>query len=350
MLQQLSNINFEIIFTTGYDKYAIQAIKFSALDYLLKPFTEEDLSAAINHYQQKQNKKQSAQQFDALFHNLKNFQKDSKKIALPTANGLTVFPVNEIVYCQAEINYTNFFLVSKNKILGTKTLKEYEELLDDYDFIRVHKSHLINLHHVKNYLRGEGGTVIMSNGASVKFPAEKRRISKTYWSASGRQVKTITTFSFRQKGLLIHQALKNIKSYFLMCLVLCKSLVSPYNYYTYQLPLPVFRQYLPENKLLPPPNLLCLIGVSPVYFYAVKQLKGMPKTFSRVGNKQELSTMKQRQLSYAIAITALVCCTRTVKHFHKQTGILPATVVPVSLPILLEQPIIYHWLSEQTMQ
>jgi two-component system LytT family response regulator len=174
MLQQLSEINFEIIFTTGFNKYAIQAIKFSALDYLLKPFAEEDLSAAINHYQQKQNKKQSAQQFDALFHNLKNFQKDSKKIALPTANGLTVFPLNEIVYCQAEINYTNFFLLSRNKILGTKTLKEYEELLNDYDFIRVHKSHLINLHHVKNYLRGEGGTVIMSNGASVEVSRRKK--------------------------------------------------------------------------------------------------------------------------------------------------------------------------------
>ena len=110
MLQQLSNINFEIIFTTGYDRYAIQAIKFSALDYLLKPFSKEDLSEAINHYQQKQNKKQSSQQFDALFHNLKHFQKDLKKITLPTSNGLTVYPVKEIIRCQAEINYTNFFL------------------------------------------------------------------------------------------------------------------------------------------------------------------------------------------------------------------------------------------------
>ena len=174
MLQQLTAIDFEIIFITGYDRYAIQAIKFSALDYLLKPFSKTDLANAIQHYEQKQNKKQSTQQFEALFHNLKNFQKDSKKIALPTANGLSVFPLNDIIYCEAEINYTHFFLTSKNKILGTKTLKEYEEMLDDYDFIRVHKSHLINLHHVKNYTRGEGGTVTMSNGAVVEVSRRKK--------------------------------------------------------------------------------------------------------------------------------------------------------------------------------
>lgn len=174
MLQQLNKIDFEIIFTTGYDKYAIQAIKFSALDYLLKPFSKEDLTDAINHYQQKQNKKQSSQQFDALFHNLKHFQNDQKKITLPTSNGLNVYPVKEIIRCQAEVNYTSFFLTSKNKMLVTKTLKEYEELLNDYDFIRVHNSHLINLHHVKNYSRGEGGTVTMSDGTTVDVSRRKK--------------------------------------------------------------------------------------------------------------------------------------------------------------------------------
>ncbi len=173
MLQQLTEINFEVIFTTAFEKYAIQAIKFSALDYLLKPFSKEDLTEALHHYQQKQNK-QSSQQFDALFHNLKHFQNDSKKIALSTSNGLTIIPVKDIIRCQAEVNYTNFFLVSKNKMLVTKTLKEYEELLNDYDFIRVHNSNLINLHHVKNYSRGEGGTVTMSDGSTVDVSRRKK--------------------------------------------------------------------------------------------------------------------------------------------------------------------------------
>lgn len=174
MLRQLNNINFEVIFTTAFEKYAIQAIKFSALDYLLKPFSKEDLADALNHYQQKQNRQQSAQQFDALFHNLKHFQSDSKKIALPTSNGLTIVPVKEIIRCHAEINYTYFLLINKNKILVTKTLKEYEELLNDYDFIRVHNSHLINLHHVKNYSRGEGGTVTMSDGSLIDVSRRKK--------------------------------------------------------------------------------------------------------------------------------------------------------------------------------
>jgi two-component system LytT family response regulator len=141
---------------------------------LLKPFSKEDLAEAIQHYQQKQNKKQSAQQFDALFHNLKHFQKDLKKITLPTSSGLTVYPVKEIIRCQAEINYTNFYLTSKSKMLVTKTLKEYEELLNDYDFMRVHNSHLINLHHVKNYSRGEGGSVTMSDGTTVDVSRRKK--------------------------------------------------------------------------------------------------------------------------------------------------------------------------------
>jgi two-component system, LytTR family, response regulator len=174
MLQQLGNIDFEIVFTTAHQEYAIQAIRFSAIDYLLKPFGLEDLSAAIKRFEQKKDKQQSSGQLDLLFHNLKHIQKDAKKIALPTSNGLTVVPLKDIIRCEAEVNYTNFFLTTKHKMVVTKTLKEYEELLNDYDFIRVHNSHLINLHHIKNYVRGEGGIVTMTDGTSVDVSRRKK--------------------------------------------------------------------------------------------------------------------------------------------------------------------------------
>ena len=100
---------------------------------------------------------------------------DAKKIALPTPNGLTIVALKDIIRCEAGVNYTNFFFTTKNKLLVAKTLKEFEELLNDYDFIRVHNSHLINLHHVKNYSRrGEGGTVTMTDGMELDVSRRKK--------------------------------------------------------------------------------------------------------------------------------------------------------------------------------
>lgn len=174
MLQRLNHFDFEIIFTTAYEHYAIQAIKFSALDYLLKPFSINELSEAIHHYMQKQDKKQSAAQFHSLFHNLKNMQKDARKIVLPSQNGFEIIPVKDIIRCRADINYTTFFLSNGNKMVTAKTLKEFEDMLSDYDFIRVHNSHLINLHHIKKYIKGEGGVAIMTDGTEVEVSRRKK--------------------------------------------------------------------------------------------------------------------------------------------------------------------------------
>ena len=173
MLQQLKDIQFDIIFTTAHDKYAIQAIKFAALDYILKPFGKDELQHAIEQYHQKQNVKQSAQQLQTLFHNFNHLQKDQKKIALPTTKGYEIFPVKEVIRCEALANYTNFFTSAKNKLTVTKTLKEYEELLQDYDFFRVHHSHLINLNHVKKFLKKDN-TVEMSDGSVVDVSRRKK--------------------------------------------------------------------------------------------------------------------------------------------------------------------------------
>jgi two-component system LytT family response regulator len=174
MLQSLRSIDFEVIFTTAHEKYALQAIKFSALDYLLKPFGLDDLTNAINQYQIKLNKRQSARQFEVLFHNLKGLQNDTKKIALPTLNGLQVVSLKDIVRCQAEANYTIFFFGLAKKMVVTKSLKEFEDLLVDYDFIRVHNSHLINLNHIVKYTKGEGGVVAMSDGSEVDVSRRKK--------------------------------------------------------------------------------------------------------------------------------------------------------------------------------
>ena len=174
MLRKLNNIDFEIIFTTAHEHYAIKAIKFSALDYLLKPFSVEDLSEAIDHYRQKKDRKQSSLQLQSLFHNLKHIEKDSKKIVLPTQSGYEILPVKEIIRCRADINYTTFYLLNGSKMVVSKTLKEFEDLLNEYDFIRVHNSHLINLHHIKNYTRGEGGVVTMSDGTEVDVSRRKK--------------------------------------------------------------------------------------------------------------------------------------------------------------------------------
>lgn len=174
MLRELDAKNFELIFTTGHDKYAIEAIKFSALYYILKPFGAEELLQAMQHYYAKQYKKNAAQQLDALFYNFKQLQAEQKKIVLPTLKGLEVFMIKEIIRCEAEINYTNFFMAgAKPGIMVTKTLKEYDEMLTGYGFFRVHHSHLINLNHVKKFVKKDN-TVIMSDGSVIDVSRRKK--------------------------------------------------------------------------------------------------------------------------------------------------------------------------------
>lgn len=174
LLQQLPEINFEVIFTTAYDKYAVQAFKFSALDYLLKPVDADDLQHAIKKLDQKVSQREVAQKFDALFHNLKSIQGTSKKICVPVINGLVFIQVSDIIRCESEINYTKLFLKDKQKLLVAKTLKEFEEMLIDYNFYRVHNSHLINLAYIKSYNKGKGGSVVMEDGSEIEVSTRRK--------------------------------------------------------------------------------------------------------------------------------------------------------------------------------
>ncbi len=174
LLEQLDDFNFDVIFTTAHNHYAMQAIKFSALDYLLKPFGVEDMNEALGRLEQKINSHDANEQFRTLFENLKKINNPNKKLALPTLNGINFVPVQDIIRCESDVNYTTFFLTNKNKIVVAKTLKEFEEILDDYNFFRVHNSHLINLVHIKNYVKGEGGIVTMIDDSSVDVSRRRK--------------------------------------------------------------------------------------------------------------------------------------------------------------------------------
>jgi two-component system LytT family response regulator len=174
VLEQTTDKSFEVIFTTGFDKYAIKAIQFSALDFLLKPFGLTELTESILRYDQKREKQSTQRQFDVLLHNIKLVSNPHKKIALPTLNGFIVVGLEEIIRCESDNNYTQFYLKDKSKILVCKSLKEYTELLEDSNFFRVHQSHLININFIKKYSRGEGGSVQMTDGSEVEVSRRKK--------------------------------------------------------------------------------------------------------------------------------------------------------------------------------
>ncbi len=171
LLSKFEQLFFEVIFTTAYDTYAIKAIKYSALDYLLKPIGKEDLAIAIEKLKNKQNliSKTQIQMATAVHNKLL-----PETIALPTTDGLTFSSVNDIVYCTADGSYTRMFLLDKSELLLSKTLGDLDELLSEYSFFRIHHSTLINLKQVKKYIRGEGGEVIMSNGATLQVARTRK--------------------------------------------------------------------------------------------------------------------------------------------------------------------------------
>jgi two-component system LytT family response regulator len=171
LLKRLNKINFSLIITTAYDQYAIKAFRFNAIDYLLKPIVTVELIEAVNKVIDRTVAVHTAskEQIEELYQNIKSAKKIHDKIAVPTAEGFIVIPVNEIVYCKANSNYTEFFLADKRNIISSYTLKQYDELLTTQSFFRAHRSYLINLAHVKMYRKGEGGDVVMSNGHEIEL-------------------------------------------------------------------------------------------------------------------------------------------------------------------------------------
>jgi two-component system LytT family response regulator len=174
ILERLPEINFELIFTTAFDHYALKAIKFCAIDYLLKPIDLNELLIAVAKAEKRLNHEYLNKNLEALLNNLKSGSQNNHKIALPTLEGLLFVRVSDIIYCESDGPYTRFFLKQPDKIITSRHLKEYEDLLSEYSFFRIHKSYLVNLQEIQKYVRGDGGQLIMSNGAALAVSKQRK--------------------------------------------------------------------------------------------------------------------------------------------------------------------------------
>lgn len=173
LLKQLPEINFNIIFTTAHDKYAIEAIRFSAIDYLLKPIDSDELQEAIKRYLSRYgNTNGNKPLYNNFLHNMHASGSSEFKLAIPTSQGTFFYKLNEIIRMEGEGNYTRFFFTGNKIILTSKTMKEYQEILSRYDFIRIHKSHIVNKAHIINY--SGDGILTLSDQTKVEISRRRR--------------------------------------------------------------------------------------------------------------------------------------------------------------------------------
>ncbi len=177
VLREFPNPDFEVIFITAYDQYGIQAIKFSALDYLLKPINITELKEAIEKARQRLSAKNKALNLENLLAYIQQGQKEVPKIALPTLYETRYIKVDEVIRCEASNNYTTFYTAGE-QILVCKTLKEFVELLQPHQFVRTHQSHLVNINFVKSLLREDGGTLLMKDNTKVPISRMSKDVVK----------------------------------------------------------------------------------------------------------------------------------------------------------------------------
>jgi two-component system, LytTR family, response regulator len=174
MLQHLRQRDFELIFTTAYDHYAVQAIRFSALDYLVKPVEVAELRSAVERARIKRTDPQTDKRIENLLYNISEAREIKSRIAVPAQDGLLFINISDIIYLEAESNYTFIYLIQEKRITVSRTLKDFEELLPASLFIRIHHSYIINKKAVQRYIKGEGGQVVMSNGRSLDVSRRKK--------------------------------------------------------------------------------------------------------------------------------------------------------------------------------
>ena len=174
LLRRVKKFNFEVVFTTAHDEYALKALKLNAIDYLLKPISKADLKTAVEKVQRRLNLKSKEMQQAKLtsLHNLS--QPSQQKIASPLYDSILFFNIEEILFLESEGNYSTLYIKNKKPVVTSKTLRHFEDLLTGYSFFRVHASYLINLAEVVEFRKADGGSVVMSNGAEVKISRSRR--------------------------------------------------------------------------------------------------------------------------------------------------------------------------------
>lgn len=174
LLEQIEKVDFEVVFVTAYSNYAIQALNMSASYYILKPISIDELVKAVDKITQGRIEQEMPVYSKVLLENIQAVNKHNHKIVLPQLNGFDVVKISDIIRCQANDNFTEFYLTNGTKKLISRTLKFYEDLLKDFDFVRVHKSHLINMQYVVKYLKGKGGQVEMTDGSVVDVSVNQK--------------------------------------------------------------------------------------------------------------------------------------------------------------------------------
>ncbi|WP_395052765.1 LytR/AlgR family response regulator transcription factor [Flavobacterium sp.] len=163
-----------IVFITAHEQYAVKAFKFSALDFILKPVDPEELQNTIIKIKEVSGKANSFEHIDLLLENIRKKVDNFKRIALSTSDGIHLFEVSDIIRCEAKVNYTEFFIKNHKPVLISRTLKEYEEILTEHGFERIHQSHLINLSYLKSYIKTDGGYVIMADNSTIPIAQSKK--------------------------------------------------------------------------------------------------------------------------------------------------------------------------------
>jgi two-component system LytT family response regulator len=176
LLEQIEKIDFEVVFVTAHDAFALKAFKVSAADYLLKPIKKEELVSAVERVRERLAKSESANSIESLLSNVNFLQLNIAKISFATSDGIEFLSIPDIIYCESDNNYTFIYNLDGSRLLVSKTLKQIENILEDYHFLRIHQSYLINLRHIKKYHRGQGGSVVLANGKELPVARARKDI------------------------------------------------------------------------------------------------------------------------------------------------------------------------------